>query len=166
MTAAELRTLREACGLSLPQLAAMADVQERTARYWESGQSAVPADVADIVLKLDAHLNLCAHQAVAAVADFARAHPGQQLADIVLLRYRGDADLHRYRADMQGLPATTHAAIVYRTRAALEGEGIASRIVYMVPEAYQAWLGKRADTEAVRAAWAGLQVPEGGQGGE
>lgn len=159
MTPAELRTLREACGLSLPQLAALAGVQERTARYWESGQSGVPADVADVVLRLDAHLTLAAHQAVAVVADMARAHPGDALAEIVFLRYRSDADLHRYRADMQGLPATAHAAIVYRTRAALAEQRIPCRIVYMVPEAYQAWLGDGVDSETQRAAWAGLQVP-------
>lgn len=161
MTPAELRTLREACGLSLPQLATLAGVQERTARYWESGQSNVPADVADVVLRLDGHLSLAAQQAVDAVADFARARPEGDLADIVFLRYRSDADLHRYRPEMVGLPATAHAAIVYRTRAVLAGSGIPCRIVYMVPDAYTDWRGARVDSETLRAEWAGLQVPEG-----
>ena len=160
MTPAELRTLREACCLSLPQLAAAAGVQERTARYWESGHSGVPADVADLITRLDAQLTMASHQAVHVIAEFARAHPGAQLAEIVLIRYRTDADLQRFRIDMQGLPATTHAAIIYRTRAALAGEGIASRIVYMQPDDYTTWRGKRKDTEPLRAEWAVLQIPE------
>lgn len=160
MTPAELKTLREACGLSLPNLAAMSGVQERTARYWESGQSAVPADVSDMISKLDLQLTIAANQAVHVIAEHARAHPDQQLTDIVLVRYKNDADLHRFRPDMQGLPTTCHAAIIYRTRAALQDADIPTRIVYMQPEAYTAWLGKRKDTEPTRAEWAALQIPE------
>ena len=163
MTPAELRTLREACGLTLPQLAAAAGVQERTARYWESGHSTVPADVAAMVQQLDAQLTQAAHQAVHVIAEHARAHPEQPL-EIVLIRYRTDADLHRYRADMAALPATTHAAILYRTRAALEGEGIPNRIVFMDPDSYEAWRGKAKDTEPLRAEWAALQIPESPSG--
>jgi len=160
MTPAELKTLREACGLSLPNLAALSGVQERTARYWESGQSTVPTDVADMISKLDLQLTLSANQAVHVIADHARANPDQQLEDIVLVRYKTDADLHRFRPDMQGLPATTHAAIIYRARAALQEADIQVRIIYMRPDDYTAWIGKRKDTEPTRAEWAALQIPE------
>lgn len=162
MTPAELKTLREACGLSLPHLAALSGVQERTARYWESGTSRIPADVSAMIAQLDAQLTLAAHQGVHVIAEQARAHPDQPL-EIILIRYRTDADLHRYRTDMQALPASTHAAILYRTRAALESEGIPSRIVYMRPDDYEAWRGKRKDTEPLRAEWAAQQPLQGEQ---
>lgn len=156
MTPAELKTVREACGLSLPQLATACGVQERTARYWESGSTPVPADVADLISKLDDRLTLASHQAINFIVDAARANPVRPL-DIVLIRYRTDADLHHYLPDMQGLPATTHAAMLYRTRSALDGDGIPSRIIYMRPDDYEAWLGKRKNTEPLRAEWAGTQ---------
>ena len=46
MTPAELKTVREACGLPQSWLAHRAQVNERTVRYWESGKSSVPDDVA------------------------------------------------------------------------------------------------------------------------
>lgn len=153
MTPAELKTIREACGLTLPDLAAMAGVQERTARYWESGKSAVPADVEELINRLDISLTLAANQAVHLIAEHARKNPDAQI-DVVLIRYKTDDDLHRYRPDMQDLPATAHAAIIYRTRATLANADIPSRIIYMEPDAYSAWLGKRKDNEATRSAWA------------
>lgn len=159
MTPAELKTLREACGLSLPHLAALSGVQERTARYWESGQTIVPADVAAMITQLDAQLTHAAQQGASTITDYASAHPGQQLSDVVLVRYKSDADLHRFRPDMQGLPTTSHAAIIYRARTLLARSSIPCRIVFMAPDDYTAWLAKRQDTEATRAEWAALQIP-------
>lgn len=156
MTPAELKTIREACGLSLPQLATMAGVQERTARYWESGHSSVPDDVAALVLNIDRTLDQAVAQALEVVRQQIAAHGGELPQEMVLLRYRTDADLAEFRADMAGMPASTHAALLYRTRAALADLHVASRIVYMEPDDYRAWLGREPDTEDRRAAWAAL----------
>lgn len=160
MTPAELKTLRAACGLSLPHLAALSGVQERTARYWESGQTIVPADVSAMITQLDAQLSQAAQQGVSTVTDYASAHPGQKLADVVLIRYKTDADLHRFRPDMRGLPTTSHAAIIYRARSLLARSGIPCRIVFMDPDDYINFRGLRQDTESTRAEWAALQIPE------
>lgn len=53
MTGAELQALREACGLDRDQFGEMCGVQGRSVKYWEM-RSGVPADVADLVLKLEA----------------------------------------------------------------------------------------------------------------
>lgn len=156
MTPAELKTTREACGLSVPDLAALAGVQERTVRYWESGHTAVPDDVAETVQRIDAMLTQAADQAVAQVRELQAQH-GSVPEEIVLLRYPSTADLHLYQPEMRPLPATCHAAMLYRTRSALADLHVPSRIIYMDPAAYSAWLGRRKDTEAQRSAWAALQ---------
>lgn len=55
MTGAELQCLREACGLDRDQFGEMCGVQGRSIKYWEMGASkhGVPADVAELVLKLE-----------------------------------------------------------------------------------------------------------------
>ena len=61
MTPAELKTLREACGLPQSWLAHQAQVNERTVRYWESGKSSVPDDVAALISRIDAQLDTVQH---------------------------------------------------------------------------------------------------------
>lgn len=159
MTPDELKTTREAVGLSVSQLAELAQVQERTVRYWETGHSAVPQDVAKLITQIDSDLNAAVQHALSDV-QAAIASAGSLPEEIVLLRYREDADLWHYRADMKGLPVTTHAATLHRLRGRLANLHVASRIVYLNRADYEAWLGKREDGESFRAAWAALQVPE------
>jgi len=156
MTPAELKTIREAVGLSVPDLAALAGVQERTVRYWESGRTAVPDDVQALVLRLDDLLAQQAQHAVAVVREQAQAM-GSMPESITLLRYRETDDLWHYRPDFRPLPVTTHAALLARCRAALADLHVQTRIVYMEPQQYQQWLAGRADSEAMRAAWAAEQ---------
>ncbi len=130
----------------------LTDIQ-RSARFYYLAKAAFGARVN----KLDIGMTLAANQAVHIIAEHARQNPGAEI-DIVLIRYKTDDDLHRYRADIQGLPATAHAAIIYRTRATLADADIPSRIIYMQPEVYSAWLGKRKDTEATRSEWAATQI--------
>ena len=118
MTTSELKTIREAIGLTVPDLAALAGVQERTVRYWESGRSAVPADVQDQVLKIDAWLTAQAREALATVRALA-AEVGALPESIHLLRYRENADLWRFQPAYRPLPVTVHAAALARTRTAL-----------------------------------------------
>ena len=59
MTGAELQCLREACGLDRDQLGERCGVQGRSIKYWETGSSnhGVPADVAAMVLEIDAQIS-------------------------------------------------------------------------------------------------------------
>jgi transcriptional regulator with XRE-family HTH domain len=156
MTPAELKTIREAVGLAVPDLAALADVQERTVRYWESGRNVVPDDVAQMALDLDARLDDLVAELVAFVKDAISLRGGAP-EDIALLRYRENADLWHFRPDFRPLPTTTHAALLARSRAALADLHVKTRIVYMDPQAYARWLDGRADSELARSVWAGLQ---------
>lgn len=159
MTPAELKTIREAVGLSVPDLAAIAGVQERTVRYWESGRSAVPDDVAAQVEAIDRQLDYLAADAVRQVRETAAAQGGLPDA-IVLVRYRESADLWHYHPGFRPLPVTTHAALLARTRAALADLHVRSVIQYMEPAQYALWLAGRPDSEAMRSAWAAEQIPD------
>ncbi len=156
MTPAELKTMREAVGLSVPDLAALAGVQDRSVRYWESGRNAVPADVAAMVEGLDARLDGLTGQLVAVVRDLI-SRRGSAPEEITLLRYRENADLWHFRPDLKPYPATTHGALLARCRAALADLHVKTRIVYMEPQAYAQWLTGRADSETARSEWAALQ---------
>lgn len=161
LTGAELQTLREACNLTREELGELAGVAARTIKHWESGRAGVPADVADVVARLDATIRRAADQGADAIRQAMRHHGGTVPADVVLMRYRTPGDLARYRPDMAGAPAGAHGAIVARLRAQALALGVAAvRVVWMDPDAYEAWRAQRQqpDTEATRATWAADQV--------
>jgi len=114
VTPAELKTLREACGLPQSWLAHQAQVNERTVRYWESGKSSVPDDVAALIARIDAQLDTAARGALEQAQALATAHGEPQ--DVTLYRYDTDAELWERRPDMAGLPVTCHAALLARAR--------------------------------------------------
>jgi DNA-binding XRE family transcriptional regulator len=159
LTGAELQTLREACGLSREELGHLADVHARTIKHWENGRAGVPSDVAALVQRLDDTLHTAAQHAIATYTG-AAAPP----AGVVLLRYANAEDLHRYRPDLVNLPASVHGAIVGRVRAGLRHlpgfEGQPVRVVWLEPQAYDAWrqAAQLPDSEAARTAWATHQV--------
>lgn len=126
MTSAELKTLREACGLSQGWLASRAGVNERTVRYWESGKSTVPDDVAALIAEIDETLDHAAMEAAEQARDLVAAH-GKPIA-VTLFRYASDAELWEARKDMSGLPATCHAALLARARRRLIEDGQAVEI--------------------------------------
>lgn len=159
MTAAEMRTLREALGLPATWLAAQAQVQERTVRHWESGRNAVPGDVAAMLRRIDAAFDTSAGEAVRQYADAALSTAGAP-QEVVLLRYRTDDDLWLSLPDMRPLPATAHAAMLHRAWKALAARGAAVRIVYLDVEDYEAWRATngRDDGPSVRAEWAAASL--------
>ena len=160
ITGAELQTLREACNLTRDELGSLCGVAPRTVKHWESGRAGVPADVADVVARLDAAIQRAADHG-ADVIEQAMAHQGTAPADVVLMRYRTPGDLARYRPDMAGAPAGAHGAIVARLRAQALALGVAAvRVVWMDPSAYEAWRAAQGlpDAEPSRAAWAADQV--------
>ena len=126
MTSAELKTLREACGLSQRHLSDMAAVNERTVRYWESGKSTVPEDVEALVAQLDETLETAALAALTQARTLAQTHGAPEV--ITLFRYADDAALWAQRPDMKGLPATCHAALLARARRLMLANGLAVEI--------------------------------------
>ena len=114
MTPAELKTLREACGLPQSWLAHQAQVNERTVRYWESGKSSVPDDVAALITSIDVTLDTAATGALDQAHALATALGAPQAID--LYRYSADEELWAARPDMAGLPVTCHAALLARAR--------------------------------------------------
>lgn len=154
MTPAELKTMREFLGLTLGWVADRAGVALRTAQYWESGRQRVPADVAQMLTDLDGLVDAIIQPLAQSVTSLA---PADRPAQIVLLRYRTDADLWDFRPDMAGLPASFHAAMLSRLQRLLWAAGVKTGIQYMEPVQYFDWLDGRADTESSRAEWAGLR---------
>jgi len=156
LTAAELKTIRESCGLTVPDFASLVGVDERTLRYWESGKTAPKtADIYDLLLGVNDRIEVCVAQAVQQVKAIIAAHG--KPAEIALLRYRENADLWHYLPDWRPLPCTCHGAMLARTRSALADLHVATKIVYLDVPRYVAWLNGRADNSALRAEWAGLQ---------
>lgn len=158
MTSAEFKTVRESLGLTAQWIAEHCPnrdggrgVQLRSVQYWEAGRTAVPADVADWLVGIEAGISQAVAQALAVVA---KAPP---VGFVALVRYRTDADLWQFRQDFRPLPAACHAMLLGRLRAALAEREVLSRIVFMEPDQYVTWLAGRTDTEAMRAAWAAQQ---------
>lgn len=160
MNGAEFKTLREACGLSVSDMAKLAispktgePVGERTVRYWESGAFSVPDDVAQLLLELDNKLSEAFNavfQELQEAIELKRDIPKV----LHFVRYRENEDLWYFKPDMKGLPATYHAALLNRIRMALSNIGCETRIIWMDPAAYHKWLGTMIDNESIRAIWA------------
>lgn len=160
LTGAELQTLREACNLTREELGELAGVAARTIKHWESGRAGVPADVAALAQRLDATIQQAADQGARAVAQASARQGGTAPDDVVLIRYRSADHLARYRPDMAGQPAGVHGAIVQRVAQALRQRGQLVRVIWMQPDAYEAWRTAHglADLETTRATWAAHQV--------
>jgi len=160
LTGAELQTLREACNLTREELGDLAGVAARTVKHWEHGRAGVPADVAALVQRLDATIQQAADQGAHAMAQ-AITRQGTAPDDVVLIRYRDADDLARYRPDMAGQPAGVHGAIVQRVAQEMRLRGQLVRVVWMLPDAYEAWRTAHglAELESTRATWAADQIP-------
>ena len=130
MTPAELKTIRESLGLPVQWLADRASVQRRSVEYWEAGRSNVPADVAELLLKLEAQFADATRQALDVVDEKTAQHGGEPPETVRLYRYRDDAALWSARPDMHGLPVTAHAALLARVRLALLARGQSVVIEY------------------------------------
>ena len=154
LTGAELQTLREACGLSRDDLGALAGVAARSVKHWEHGRSGVPADVADIVRRLDELIDF--------QIDQARNRHITGPNEFTLIRYRDEDALAHYRPDLAGQPLGVHGAIVQRVAMNLRREGMTARVVWMVPDEYEAWRLRISctlpDDDAQRAIWAAQQI--------
>ena len=157
MTSAELKTMREAIGLSVPELAAFANhVQERTVRYWESGRNQVPNDVETLVTGISQLLDTKANELAEDIRELIKLG-GPLEGPFVLIRYRENEDLWHFEPNWKSFSTTTHGAFLTRCRVALADLGVATRIVYMDPQLYSHWLNGRQDELGTRHSWAMLQ---------
>lgn len=153
MSPATLKTLREALGLSVAWLAAEAGVQERTVRYWETGRMAVPADVEKLIVGLEKLASRACAEAHAAIECVAEKLGSPR--EVVMVRYRTDQELWKYRPDMKGLPTAYHGAVVARVMRVADVDVIAE---WLDSDAYEAWLKatKQKDSESLRAQFVAL----------
>lgn len=134
MTGAELQALREACGLNRDQFGEMCGVQGRSVKYWEM-RSGVPADVSEMILKLEAKVSNDVAEAVN------KLHTGSE--EVVLMR--GADPLKN--------------AVANRVFINLRGRGIPVRMVAFDYKAYREQL-RGPDTPEARQAWARRAVKE------
>lgn len=143
MTPATFRTLVEANGLPIPWIAKQAGVTERTPRYWGTGRMSVPDEIAQLVTTLDTVSIVTAQKALDGPFD-----------PVVLVRYRTDEDLWKYRPDMKGLPVGFHGGIIARIMLLAKVKlGIEVIAEWLDVDAYSAWLKatKQKDSESLRS---------------
>ena len=164
MTGAELDTLRRACGWEREDLADLCRVQTRTIKHWQSGRAAVPDQVARFVRAQALWLQELTARTLrqyAEVLELAKVHSAGQPLEVVLLRYKDQADIAGADA-AEALTPATHAALTLRVMLALQAQGAEVRLVWFDALAFGEWAYQHgvSDTSASRAAWAageGLQ---------
>lgn len=143
VTPAELKTTREALGLSSEWVAEAGGVAVRTIRHWESGAARVPDDIADL-------LNDLARQVRAHIdSSAARTESGP----VTLLRYRDQEALQQ--ATGLRWPVATHAIAQLRAIEVLRDHGVTARLLWFDPAEYGAWAQNR--SEASPEQWAAVQ---------
>lgn len=165
ITGAELATLRESCGMSQSELGQLTGWAGPAVEDWEAGRSAVPGDVADLMIKID---TMIAESTAAALDDLeavrAVASPQELSEDLVLLRYRTAEDLARYEPGMRTVPISVHGALIGRVRLTVQVrpklKDTPVRIVWMEPDRYEAWRKacRLPDDGSTRTTWAAQQV--------
>lgn len=121
MTPAELKTIREACGLSVADLAhiirspkSKKHLKESTIRKWENDNSSIiPDDVENLLLRLEADILTYSHK-------LASKYISEANTLIILRRYKLKCEFWQEYPIFKGLPTSYHAAILYRARKLLE----------------------------------------------
>lgn len=129
MTGAELKTIREYLGLPASWLAAKAEVRERTVNYWESGKTPVPDDVVELMGGLLGKRAHAVERALRLVEDVEVKQGGTPHV-VTLRRFKHELDLWQAHPEMDGLPATYHAAMLFELKKELEKRGIVVEIIY------------------------------------
>jgi transcriptional regulator with XRE-family HTH domain len=128
VTAAEYRTLREACGLSLQAAADFHDVSIRTVQHWETGRNNVPDGAGEELGRLNAGIERAVSEAVGLYREKGGEHGAPDV--VALVRYRSDEDYAGSRAAREGLPHACHNALIGRLKLALERVGARVEISY------------------------------------
>ncbi len=156
MNASKFKTIREALGLSAKWIAEQANVQIRTALYWESGRIKIPDDVIEIVKRTEDMIDNNVRHTISIYDQAISKH--KTIDTVVLLRYRNDEDLWFFKKEMQPWPNSTHGALIFQTYKALKSIGAHADIVFMEKDQYLEWLNSRKDSESLRSEWASNQI--------
>lgn len=123
MNGSTLKTIREALGLTVPWLAHEAGVRERSVRYWESSTFAVPADVQELMLKLEEIAAEAVARKLATFRAVIKTH-GAPADPVLLVRYADAAQFSAHEPSLAGMPLAYYAMVLARVRWALAAEGI------------------------------------------
>lgn len=128
--AAEYRTLREDCGLSVREAAEWHQINERTLGYWESPDREGPrAGAAADLIYLRAQLARAADTALALVKSQIAAHPDLSGQSVDLARYTAH-DYPFTQPAAEGLPHGAHNRLLALTAEALAKADIDVEISY------------------------------------
>lgn len=128
MTPAELKTLREALGLTCQWLADEAGVSMRTVQYWEAGRTAVPSDVAQILVMLDERVS-AASKRLATDAEASARSPRER---VTLTRYRCVEEMLAAGLALSEIPFGAQSAVIYRAKKLLEVAGLSVKIEFLI----------------------------------
>jgi len=134
---------------SLSRLSHDLNVPEASVRRWISG-----ADPVDSSIQSDLITLLAIRQCERIVSVMAST-PGVP-AELTLACYESDNDLHEVTGD--DWSAAFHALMLQRITELLREHGIAVRAASINAEDYFRWLGRRNNTPATRAEFAGLSI--------
>lgn len=118
MNSAELKTLREAVGLSVKELAELASLNDpRSIRYWEDKRQP-PEVVCDILIEIDVLIE----RAVAKLVDVC-CHNNKiginESRHFYLHRFTEESEMHEHYPEFKGCPVSVHAAMLARAKRAL-----------------------------------------------
>lgn len=143
VTPAELKTTREALGISSEWVAQVGGVAVRTVRHWEGGAARVPEDVAAVLEQL-------AQQVRSYVERVMSSRPQEP---VTLLRFR-DPEVLRRNTGLTW-PTSTHAIAQLRCVEQLRDAGVPARLIWFDPAEYASWAAGQHEPTA--QAWADAQ---------
>ena len=123
MSPAELKTKREALGLSQQWLANRVGVRIRTIQRWEAGDQTPPNDVQDEILKVE----MLKKNEVSRILVKART---QKETPTLLFRYKTEEELWIHSPTFHSLPVTTYALVVLEAKKRIEKEALKCDIDY------------------------------------
>lgn len=125
---AEFRALCHSLGLSAQSVAAIAQVPQRTVRYWfASGEP--PAEVLTVIQRLDGALDLQVLRALDFVDEIGR-EQGAKPEMISLCAYQTEQEWWQAHPEYEGFPIQTHGVQLRRVQQALQKQGIKCMILY------------------------------------
>ena len=126
-------------------------VSDRAWRMWEAGELPVPSDIAERIIDLVRWRAAALAAAEAQIAEMRATLPRGAAPDIRLCWYDSLDDW----ATLPGREPIQHRP-QQSVLAALAARHGATLVRFDAP-AYAAWLGRRADTETMRGAWAAAE---------
>lgn len=159
MTAAEFAATVRGLGLSHENVADLAGVRIRAVQYWASGGLAVPEQVGELLKKLETRQKELVRHFVSKTIDLIESPPAGLTGPpkfVAIVAYKTAVDFERFQPDFWPQSPGYHLQILRLAARELAAGGVNCRLVYMIPELYDAWLIANGleDDSATRSAWA------------